>query len=75
MFPKLQAANYDADACTSILEMLILGVDKESLKQELPTLTKIPPTTKSSRISAADMVRVQSNSRLFVKHISQLLKR
>ena len=40
--------------------MLILGVDKESLKQELPTLTKNPSTTDSLRISMADMVRVQS---------------
>ena len=47
-------------ACTSILELLILGVDDESLKQELPTLTKISSTKESSRISAADMVRVQS---------------
>ena len=60
MFPRLRAANYDGDACTSILELLILGVDNESLKQELPTLTKIPSTTESLRISAAEMVRVQS---------------
>ena len=60
MFPKLQAANYNGDACTAILDLLILGVDNESLKQELPMLAKIPPPTDSSRISAAEMVRVQS---------------
>ena len=45
MFPRLKAANYDDDACTAVLNMLILGVEKESLKQQLPTLTKTPSST------------------------------
>ena len=60
MFPKLRAANYNAEACEAILDLLILGVDIDSLKQELPMLTKMPSTTDSHRLSTADMVRVQS---------------
>ena len=58
MFPKLRAANYNDEACSSVLTLLFLGVDNESLKQGLPMLTSTP--TDSSRISQGDMLRVQS---------------
>ena len=40
LFPRLRSTNYDDDALAAVLDLLILGVDKDSLKQQLPTLSK-----------------------------------
>ena len=56
----MKKSRYDEDALAAILELLILGVNPDSLMQELPVLTKSPIAKDPLAISASDMVSLQA---------------
>ena len=60
IYPALKKGRYDDDALAAIVEMLILGVNPDSLMQGLPMLTKSPIAKDPLAISASDMVSLQA---------------
>ena len=50
MYPRLRTTNYHDDALVAVVDLLILGVNKVSLMQQLPALSK-------STLSSTDIVR------------------
>ena len=60
IYPALKKSRYDEEALAAVLEMLILGVNPDSLMQELPVLTKLPSAKDPLAISASDMVSLQA---------------
>ena len=61
MYSRLRKTNYDDDACVAVLDLLTIGVDKESLMQQLPALSKaITSTTDSVKLSTTESSAIQA---------------
>jgi len=61
MYSRLRITNYDDEALAAVADLLMLGVKKESLMQQLPALSKgIISATDAVRFSATENAAVQS---------------
>ena len=61
MYPRLRTTNYHDDALVAVVDLLILGVNKVSLMQQLPALSKSTlSSTDTVRFSATENSAVQA---------------
>jgi hypothetical protein len=61
MYSQLRITNYDDEALAGVADLLMLGVQKDSLMQQLPALSKgILSTTDAVRFSTTENAAVQS---------------
>ena len=61
MYPRLRITNYDDEALVAVADLLILGVNKVSLMQQLPALSKSTlSSTDTVRFSATENSAVQA---------------
>ena len=61
MYSRLRITNYDDEALAAVADLLMLGVKKESLMQQLPALSKgIISATDAVRFSTTENAAVQS---------------
>ena len=61
MYSQLRITNYDDEALAGVADLLMLGVKKDSLMQQLPALSKgIISATDAVRFSATENAAVQS---------------
>ena len=77
MYPRLRITNYDDEALVPVADLLILGVNKVSLMQQLPALSKGVLFLRQTQYDSQRlrMPPFSLNSSLFGKQLFRLLRR